>query len=406
MIFKRNASLLTSLKLPCGAEIKNRIAKAAMTERMADKNHLPNKDLCNLYGKWSDSGAGLLISGNIMVDKRYKEASGNIVIEDEIGIEIVSEMTKAGTRSGNHFWAQISHAGRQSTIFSTFKPIAPSAIHLKKLMLFAKPKAMTLEQIQDVKRRFVTTALNCKKAGFTGVQIHAAHGYLLSQFLSPKTNVREDNYGGSIESRSRLLVEILTEIRVEVGSEFPISVKLNSADFQRGGYDEEDAFFVIGKLDKIKIDLLEISGGTYENIVFLTKRSERRSTRKREAYFMEFAEKIRKITTIPLMVTGGFRTLDFCEQVIQKGELEMIGFARPFLLNESFPGCFINGGTTKIEDASFEFPIKKMADMAEAGYFDYQMHRIAKDLELRPHYSPYAAILRMTTNEMIKGWFR
>ena len=165
-------------------------------------------------------------------------------------------------------------------------------------------------------------------------------------------------------------------------------------------------FFVIGKLDKMKIDLLEISGGTYENIVFLTKRSERRSTRKREAYFMEFAEKIRKITTIPLMVTGGFRTLDFCEQVIQKGELEMIGFARPFLLNESFPDCFINGGTTKIEDASFEFPIKKMADMAEAGYFDYQMHRIAKDLELRPHYSPYAAILRMTTNEMIKGWFR
>ena len=104
MIFTRKSSLLTPLKLPCGVEIKNRIAKAAMTERLADKNQVPAKDLCNLYGKWSDSGAGLLISGNIMVDRRYKEASGNIVVENESGLDGLLEMTTEGTKNGNQFW--------------------------------------------------------------------------------------------------------------------------------------------------------------------------------------------------------------------------------------------------------------------------------------------------------------
>ena len=404
--FQRNSPLLKSFTLPCGSQLSNRIAKAAMTERLANKTHFSNSDLCNLYGKWSDSGAGLLISGNIMVDKRHKESSGNIVIEDESGLEELTRLAKEATRNGNHFWAQISHAGRQATIFSTLNPIAPSAIKLKKLMLFAKPKAMTSLQIQDVIDRYVTASVICKKAGFTGVQIHAAHGYLLSQFLSPNTNKRGDNYGGSIENRSRILMEIITKTREQVGPEFPISVKLNSADFQRGGFNEEDAFYVIDQLQKLKIDLLEVSGGTYENIVFLTKRNEKASTRKREAFFMEFAERVREKTDIPLMVTGGFRTLEFCERVIENNELEVIGFARPFLLDQSFPGSFVNKMDSKIEDASFNFPIKEMADMAEAGFYDYQIHRIAKNKKVQINYSPYLAVLRLTTNEMIKGWFR
>ncbi len=404
--FQRNSPLLKSYTLPCGSVIPNRIAKAAMTERLAGKSHFSNSDLCNLYGKWSDSGAGLLISGNIMVDKRYKESSGNIVVEDESGIDELKELTSEGTRNGNHFWAQISHAGRQATIFSTFSPIAPSAIKLKKLMLFAKPKAMTLEQVQDVIERYVNTSVICKKGGFTGVQIHAAHGYLLSQFLSPNTNKRTDNYGGSIENRARILVEIIKKTREKVGPSFPISVKLNSADFQKGGFNEKDAFYVIDELQKLKIDLLEISGGTYENIVFLTKRNERASTRKREAFFMEFAEKVRTKTDIPLMVTGGFRTLEFCEQVIENSELEIVGFARPFLLDSGFPETFVNMEDSKIEDASFNFPIKELADMAEAGYYDFQIHRIAKNKELKTRYSPYLAVLRLTTNEIKMGWFR
>jgi 2,4-dienoyl-CoA reductase-like NADH-dependent reductase (Old Yellow Enzyme family) len=341
-----------------------------------------------------------------MVDRRYKESSGNIVIEDESGFESLKELTNAGTKHGCHFWAQISHAGRQSTIFSTFRPIAPSAVQLKKLMLFARPRAMTIPEIEDVIQRFVTTAVLCKKAGFTGVQIHGAHGYLISQFLSPNTNKRTDSYGGSIENRSRVLLEIIMATRKALGDSYPISVKLNSADFQRGGFDEEDALYVIEKLHELKIDLLEISGGTYENIVFLTKRSERESTRKREAYFMDFAEKIRKTTKIPLMVTGGFRTIDFCEKVIENNELEVIGFARPYLVDKTFPRTFVNRENEKIHDANFDFKIKKMADMAEAGFYDYQIHQLATNKPLKPNYNPYLATLRLTKNELIKGWFK
>ncbi|MEO1053398.1 MAG: NADH:flavin oxidoreductase/NADH oxidase family protein [Bacteroidota bacterium] len=397
--------LLKPLKLPCGAVIKNRIAKAAMTERMADRDQKASKGHEHLYGHWADNGAGLLITGNILVDKRYKEASANIVLEDESGLASLQKMTAAGARNGTHIWAQISHAGRQASIFSTFKPIAPSAVQLKKLMLFAKPKAMTVEQIKDVENRFVKVAQICKKAGFTGIQIHAAHGYLLSQFLSPLTNLRTDEYGGDILNRGRLLFDIVRRARKELGDEFPISVKLNSADFQRGGFNEEDALVVIKELEKLKIDLLEISGGTYENIKFLTERFTRESTRQREAYFMDFAAKIRSKTNLPLMITGGFRSHQFCEEAILNNELEMIGFARPFLTDRSFPKDFLNNAEAKVADASFSFGIKQMRDMAEAGYFDYQIHRLAAGEEFVPNYNPYLAVLRLTKNELVKGWF-
>ena len=200
---------------------------------------------------------------------------------------------------------------------------------------------MSLEQIADVEKRFITTAMLCKQAGFTGVQIHAAHGYLLSQFLSPSTNMRQDEYGGCIENRSRLLLDIVKGVREEVGSGYPIAVKLNSADFQHGGFNEEDCMRVIEKLEELEIDLLEISGGTYENLTFLTKRYERESTQKREAYFMDFARKVRIKTKLPLMITGGFRSRSFCEEVLSNKELEMIGFARPFLSDRDFPKSFL-----------------------------------------------------------------
>jgi 2,4-dienoyl-CoA reductase-like NADH-dependent reductase (Old Yellow Enzyme family) len=403
--FTQDSPLLEPLHLPCGAILPNRIAKAAMTERLAAKNKMANEKHVALYKHWSGSGSGLLISGNIMVDQRYKESAGNIVLEDEQGIHALKNLTAAGTLQGNHFWAQISHPGRQATLFSTFKPIAPSAVKLKKLMLFAKPRAMTKAQIEDVLNRYVRTAELCKMGGFTGVQIHAAHGYLLSQFLSPKTNRRIDQYGGSIENRAKLLFDIIKKIREVVGPEYPISVKLNSADFQRGGFEEEDAFFVIRRLGDLGIDLLEISGGTYENIVFLEKRYQRESTQKREAYFLDFANKVKEFSSIPLMVTGGFRSIDFCEHVLQNGELDVVGFARPYLLDKNFPSSLLDRSNPSIQDASFDFKIRKLADMAEAAYFDYQIHQLANNKELVPGYNPYLGVLRFTKNEMLKGWF-
>ena len=390
----------TSFRLPCGAKLSNRIAKAAMTERLANSNQHANQKHINLYKHWSDTGSGLLITGNILVDKRYKEATGNIVIEDECGLAQLQKMTKAGTQNGTHLWAQISHAGRQSSIFSTFSPIAPSAIALKKLFLFKKPRAMTSLEIEDVIGRYVYAAQTCQKAGFTGVQIHAAHGYLLSQFLSPKTNVRTDEYGGTIENRAKVLLEIIRKTRKAVGHNFPISVKLNSADFQRGGYDEADAFWVIQELENLGVDLLEISGGTYEQVDFFLQRE---STRKREAYFLDFANQVRTRSNIPLMVTGGFRSAEFSEQVLQNNELDIIGFGRPYLLDTSFPKSFLDGKI--IKDTNINFKLRAALDMAEAGYYDYQIHQLANHKPLKLDCNVYFATLRFTKNEM-KGWLR
>lgn len=391
-------------KLPCGAVLPNRIAKAAMTERLANKNQFANEKHETLYKHWASTGSGLLISGNIIVDKRYKEASGNIVIENEDGLDALKAMAKAGTSNNNHFWAQISHAGRQSSIFSTFKSIAPSPVKLKKLGLFTTPHEMTKIEIEDVIERYVNTARIAQKAGFTGVQFHAAHGYLLTQFLLPKTNKRTDEFGGSIENRAKVLFLIIEKARKVLGKNYPISVKLNSADFQRGGYNDDDAFFIIKRLEELGVDLLEISGGTYEHIDFLMEAYQRKSTQQREAYFWDFAQKVRQQFNIPLMVTGGFRSYDFCEKVLADNLLDVIGFARPYLIDKQFPKSFLQS-KTKITNQDLGINIKIFADMAEGGWYDYQIHQLANNQPLKLNYNPWIGLVRLTKNEMVKGWF-
>ena len=298
-------------KLPCGASIPNRLAKAAMTERISNSSFDATKAHQHLYQQWSKTGAGLLITGNVMIDRKHLESAGNIAFDQDANEVMLKEWAKNAQENGNAAWVQISHAGRQTNRFSTNHPLAPSAVQLKKMGLFGTPKAMTATQIEAVMKGFSTAAQIAQRVGFSGVQIHAAHGYLLSQFLSPITNKRNDQWGGSLENRSRLLRSIIKNIRHYVGPNFPISVKLNSADFQRGGFTEEESLEVVQMLDQLGIDLLEISGGTYERLAFFEMNDEqselRESTQKREAYFIDFAQRIRTISKLPLMVTGGFR---------------------------------------------------------------------------------------------------
>jgi len=254
----------SAFQLPCGAKLNNRIAKAALTERLAKSDHLPNNSHFQLYDHWAKNGAGMLLSGNILIDKRYLESTGNVVIEKGTPTEQFKIWTNKVLDHGNHFWAQLSHAGRQSSIFSTRHPVSASNVRLNKMGLFAKPTALSESGVEDVINRFIHGAKFCQNVGFTGVQFHAAHGYLISQFLSPTTNKRNDKWGGSIDNRSRLLFSIIDRARKELGNSFPVSVKLNSADFQKGGFDEKDSKFVIKGLEERGIDLLEISGGTYE----------------------------------------------------------------------------------------------------------------------------------------------
>lgn len=347
--------LAQPLTLPCGAVLPNRLSKAAMTEGLATRDGVPTPELERLYGIWSDGGAGMLLSGNIQVDKDHLERPGNVVIDSEPNAEMqaaLASWAKAATRNGNHFWAQISHAGRQTQKIINKTPKAPSAV---KLGLpggqFGEPVALTADEIAEIVRRFAVCAAAVKTAGFTGVQVHSAHGYLFSQFLSPRSNLRTDQYGGRLANRARALLDAVAAVRKAVGPDFPVSVKLNSADFQKGGFDFEDSLQVVQWLEQAGVDLIEISGGTYEQPKLLglqgmeeeEKQEVAESTMVREAYFVDFALAMQEKVSIPLMVTGGFRQRLAMEQALESGSADVVGLGRPMCVMTDAPTQLMEG---------------------------------------------------------------
>ncbi len=346
-------TLGSSLKLPCGAVLPNRISKAAMTEGLATPDGRPTPELERLYGIWSDGGAGMLLSGNIIVDRDHLERPGNVVIEREPDDDMrqrLSRWAAAATRNGNHFWAQISHGGRQTQKLVNAHPKSSSDVQLALPGgQFAKPVPLTKEEIAELVGRWAIAARACKDAGFTGVQVHAAHGYLISQFLSPRVNLRTDEYGGNLENRARFLLEIVQAVRAAVGPDFPISVKLNSADFQKGGFDFKDSLQVVKWLEAASVDLIEISGGTYEQPKLLGVAGQEEeavqnvapSTAAREAYFVDFAKAMQAEVSVPLMVTGGFRTRDAMEQALECGAADVIGLGRPLCVDTDAPRALL-----------------------------------------------------------------
>jgi len=362
--------LAQPLSLPCGAVLPNRLSKAAMTEGLATKEGLPTPELELLYGLWSDGGAGMLLSGNIQIDRDHLERPGNVVIDRKPNKAMRSALAswaRAATRNGNHFWAQISHAGRQTQKIVNPNPKAPSAV---KLGLpggqFGEPVPLTKTEIKTIVRRFAVCAVACKEAGFTGVQIHSAHGYLLSQFLSPRSNLRTDDYGGDLANRARALLEVVASVRAAVATEFPVAVKLNSADFQKGGFDFEDSLQVVQWLEQAGVDLIEISGGTYEQPKLLglqgmeeeEKQNLAESTQKREAYFVDFAMAMQAKVNIPLMVTGGFRQRSTMEMAVETGSADLIGLGRPMCVMTDAPNQLLAGleSLPRYEDSLSLFP--------------------------------------------------
>lgn len=345
----------TSLELPCGAVLSNRLAKAAMTEGLGTPDGRPTAELERLYGIWSDGGAGMLLSGNIIIDKDHLERPGNVVIDREPDADMAARLkswAQAATRNGNHFWAQISHGGRQTQKLVNPNPKSSSDVTLALPGgQFGKPTPLTTDEIADLVQRWAVAAKACQDAGFTGVQIHGAHGYLISQFLSPRVNLRDDEYGGSLENRARILLEIVAATRAAVGPSFPIAVKLNSADFQKGGFDFDDSLNVVQWLEAASVDLIEISGGTYEQPKLMgaegmepeEKQNVAKSTAAREAYFVDFAKAMQDKVSVPLMVTGGFRTRAAMEQALESGAADLIGLGRPLCLMTDAPKQLLAG---------------------------------------------------------------
>lgn len=398
--------LQQALTLPCGQIIPNRIIKGAMTEGVADKNDHATVAHQTLYRTWSKGQTGVLISGNIMVDKRYLERAGNVVVEDESGFEQLKAWADATHEGSSLLWAQISHPGRQCPRMVSTKPLSASNVQLNMIGNFGKPKAATLEDIQDVIKRFATTASILKKAGFDGVEIHAAHGYFISQFLSPNTNQRKDQYGGSLDNRARLLLEVIASVRDAVGPDFPVAVKLNSSDFQKGGFTLDECVQVVQWLNEAGIDLLEISGGTYEQLEFFKDQPVRESTKQREAFFLEYAQSIKAVAKMPLIVTGGFRTKQAMEDALQEGLIDAIGIARPLCLNPDFPQQFFSGTLKALPNDESQLVIGKgfwgptsssksiqaLNNQAQAGWYYHQIERLAQGQPPEQNFSPRKAL--------------
>ncbi|MBR9843656.1 MAG: NADH:flavin oxidoreductase/NADH oxidase family protein [Rhodobacteraceae bacterium] len=345
--------LANPLTLPCGATLPNRLGKSAMTEAMADREDRPTDAHGTLYNRWAEGGFGLLITGNVMIDPRFLERPGNVVAADETVLPALSDWAASVKSTDTRLFMQISHPGRQCPVLVNRAPIAPSAEKLRILGIFGTPRAMTEADITDTIARYAETARLAQKAGFDGVQLHAAHGYLLSQFLSPLTNHRTDAWGGTLENRARFLRQTLAATRAAVGPDFPIAVKLNSADFQKGGFTLADSTQVARWLQEDGIDLIEISGGTYEQMSFLEADTEdqRDSTRRREAFFLDYAREIRAAVSVPLMVTGGFRHRAAMEEALSKHGIDLIGLARPACTD---PDCANRLLTGKADDIGID----------------------------------------------------
>ena len=314
-------SVFTSVTLPSGLVLKNRLVKAAMEENLAEADLTPSQVLKNCYNAWAKGGVGLIITGNVMVDHLAMTGPGGLALEHNTDITPFAELARLGQQNDSKIVMQINHPGRQVFKKMGGKVLSASNVALsmgKHSHLFGQPKAMTHNEIDDVIERFTNTALQAQKAGFNGVQIHAAHGYLLAQFLSPLTNKRDDKYGGSLENRARLLTEITQKIKASCANNFSVSVKLNSADFQRGGFEPSDAQAVITLLSDLNIDFVELSGGSYEAPAMQGKTADER-TLAREAYFLEFAKTISEQSSIPIMTTGGISRLSVANNVIDSG---------------------------------------------------------------------------------------
>ena len=365
-----SVSLSSPLTLPCGAVLPNRLAKGAMTEGLATADGRPTAELETLYTRWSLGGAGLHITGNVQIDRDHLERPGNVIIDREPDAAMraaLASWAAAGTQGGNHLWMQISHAGRQTMASVNPHPKAPSAVKLGMPGgQFGEPVALTEPEILDLINRFAVAAGAAQEAGFTGVQIHAAHGYLLSQFLNPRVNQRTDDWGGSLENRARFLMEAIKAVRAVVGAAFPISVKLNAADFLRGGFDFDDSLMVARWLQAAGVDLLEISGGSYEqpamvNMTGLEPRVEQKvaaSTADREAYFVDFAVAMKAEIAMPIMVTGGFRSRKAMDHALSTGAADLIGLGRPLCVDTSGPSRLLGGADVldRAEDRLALFP--------------------------------------------------
>ncbi len=384
--------LAEPLTLPCGAVVKNRILKSAMSEVLGTPSHAPQPGMANVYRTWAQGGLGVAVTGNVMIDRRALGEPGNVVIEDERDLAALQDWASAGTEGGCQLWMQLNHPGKQAPKFLNTETVAPSAIGFGKALstAFGVPRELTETEIEALIVRYGTAASVAKKAGFSGVQIHGAHGYLVSQFLSPRHNQRQDGWGGSLDNRARFVREVYRSIRDAVGPNMPVSIKMNSADFQKGGFDEDDSMTVMTWLEEAGIDLIEVSGGTYEAPAMAGM--VKRSTSEREGYFLDFVGKAKERLSVLLCITGGFRTPAGMVQARQEGA-EMVGLARTLCIQPGFPNQVLAGEDVVSGVKRLSTGVKAVDRIAtlEVTWYENQLARMASGKAPNPRMGAWSS---------------
>ena len=403
--------------LPCGVVVKNRLMKSAMSEALSNREGLVTPELVTLYGQWAQGGIGLCVTGNVMIDRHALGEPGNVVIEDERDLDGLRRWAQAATAHGTQCWVQLNHPGKQAPKGLNKETVAPSAVGFRPEMaaFFKVPRALEDIEVHALIARFGRAAGVVKQAGFSGVQIHAAHGYLVSQFLSPHHNQRTDEWGGTPEKRRRFLLAVYAAMREAVGPDFPIGVKLNSADFQRGGFTEEESLDAIRALAEAGVDLIEISGGTYEAPAMTGVKEKAKekanglpmkdSTRQREAYFLAFAEKARQAVRTPLVVTGGFRTAQGMAEAIQSGAVDMVGLARALAIEPGLPLRLLAGKAAQhvVRPVKTGIGAIDKLGIMEITWYTGQLKRIGQGGQAQPNESALWVFLKFAAKQAMAG---
>ncbi len=381
------------LDLPCGVRLKNRLIKSAMSDSLGDGTGNPTEAQMRLYERWAEGGAALSLIGEVQTGPHYPEKPGNLVLVPDADLSAMQRLAKRGSVNNAHIWPQLGHAGALAHA-PISNPRGPSPLDIEGLHC----EGMTIEDIDELPQNYARAATLAQKAGFGGVLIHAGHGFLFSQFLSPLFNHRTDAYGGAVEGRFRIIGEVIEAVRRAVGPSYPVGIRINSTDKLEGGLTTSDAIEVVRLLDRTSVDLIDISGGTY----FPGAASSSDGAASSGPYFIEFARRAKEVTSIPIALTGGFETRDQAANALRNGSADAISLARAFVLNPSLANTWLSERGGDPEFPIFDAPPRG----GVTAWYSMRLTALGKDSEDRFDLGPANALeaYEVRDNERCVRW--
>jgi len=374
-----HALLAQPLDLPCGTQLKNRLIKSAMSDSLGDGAGNPTEAQMRLYERWAEGGAALSLIGEVQASPFYPEKPGNLVLVPDADRSALRTLAKRGSINGARIWPQLGHAGALAH-GPISNPKGPSPLDAGGL----KCEGMSLEEIRELPIIYARAASLARDTGFSGVQIHAGHGFLFSQFLSPLFNHRTDAYGGSVRSRFRIIDEVIEAVRAAVGLSFPVGIKINSTDRLQGGLTPEDAMEVVRLLDTTSVDLIDISGGTY----FPGAASSSDGLSASGPYFSDFARHAKQVTSVPVLVSGGFATRDQATKALRDGSADAINLGRAMALNPFLANTWLSAAGADPQFPVFDNPPRG----GVTAWYSMRLTALGEDREDRFDLSPTQAL--------------